>query len=85
MKTKLILVVNFLFSLRVNEIPNKTFILDSHQSFICSAGQEERRAGGIKIFILKGKTYLNIEQLEVLKMRGGGERGGRWRHNYVHV
>jgi hypothetical protein len=34
---------------------------------------------------LKEKTYLNIEQLEVLKMRGGGERGGRWRHNYVHV
>jgi hypothetical protein len=38
-----------------------------------------------KYSILKGKTYLNIEKLEVLKMRGGGERGGRWRHNYVHV
>jgi hypothetical protein len=32
---QLILVVNFLFGLRVNEIPNKTFILDSHQPFIC--------------------------------------------------
>jgi hypothetical protein len=53
--------------------------------FIFSAGLEERRAGSIKIFILKWKTYLNIEQLEILKMRGGGERGGRWRHNYVHV
>jgi hypothetical protein len=30
------LVVNFLFGLRVNEIQNKTFILDSHQPFICS-------------------------------------------------
>jgi hypothetical protein len=33
---QLILVVNILFGLRVNEIPNKTFILDSHQLFICS-------------------------------------------------
>jgi hypothetical protein len=32
----LILVFNFLFGLRVNEIPNKTFILDSHQPSICS-------------------------------------------------
>jgi hypothetical protein len=32
----IILVVNFLFGLRVNEIPNKTFILDSHRPFICS-------------------------------------------------
>ena len=31
---QLILVVNFLFGLRVNEIPNKTFILDSHRPFI---------------------------------------------------
>jgi hypothetical protein len=29
------LVVNFLFGFRVNEIPNNTFILDSHQPFIC--------------------------------------------------
>ncbi len=36
-RTQLILVVNFLFGLRVNEITNKTFyILDSHQPFICS-------------------------------------------------
>jgi hypothetical protein len=28
-----ILVVNFLFGLRVTEIPNKTFILDSHRPF----------------------------------------------------
>ncbi len=34
---QLILVVNFLFALRVNEIPNKTFILDSHWPFLCSA------------------------------------------------
>ncbi len=34
---QLFLVVNFLFSLRVNEIQNKTFILDSHRPFICSA------------------------------------------------
>jgi hypothetical protein len=34
---QLILVVNFLFGLRVNEIPNMTFILDSHRPFICSA------------------------------------------------
>ncbi len=33
---QLILVVNFLFGLTVNEIPNKTFILDSHMPFICS-------------------------------------------------
>jgi hypothetical protein len=33
---QLILVVNLLFGLRVNEIPNKTFILDSHRPFICS-------------------------------------------------
>ncbi len=33
---QLILVANFLFGLRVNEIPNKTFILDSHWPFICS-------------------------------------------------
>jgi hypothetical protein len=33
---KIILVVNFLFALRVNEIPNKTFILDSHRLFLCS-------------------------------------------------
>jgi hypothetical protein len=32
----LILVVNLLFGLSVNEIPNKTFILDSHEPFICS-------------------------------------------------
>ncbi len=32
---QLILVVYYLFSLRVNEIPNKTFILDSHWPFIC--------------------------------------------------
>ncbi len=36
---QLILVVNFLFGLRVNEIPNKTFILDSHRPFICSEVQ----------------------------------------------
>jgi hypothetical protein len=36
---QLILGVNFLFGFRVNEIPNETFILDSHQPFICSAGQ----------------------------------------------
>jgi len=34
---QLILVVNFLFGLRVNEIPNKTFTLESHRPFICSA------------------------------------------------
>ncbi len=34
---QLILVVNFLFGLRVNGILNKTFILYSHPSFICSA------------------------------------------------
>jgi len=28
----------FLFCLRVNEIPNKTFILESQRPFICSAG-----------------------------------------------
>jgi hypothetical protein len=33
---QLILVVNFLFALRVNEIPNKTFLLDSHRPFLCS-------------------------------------------------
>jgi hypothetical protein len=33
---QLILVVNFLFGWRVNEIPNKTFILDSHRPSICS-------------------------------------------------
>jgi hypothetical protein len=32
----LILVVNFLSGRRVNEIPNKRFILDSQRSFICS-------------------------------------------------
>jgi hypothetical protein len=26
----------FLICLRVNEIPNKTFILDSHRPFLCS-------------------------------------------------
>jgi hypothetical protein len=31
----LVLAINFLFVLRVNEIPNKTFILDSHRPFIC--------------------------------------------------
>ncbi len=30
-------VVNFLFGLTVNEIPNKTFILDAHRPSICSA------------------------------------------------
>ncbi len=30
-------IVNFLFGLRVNEIPNKTFLLDSHRPSICSA------------------------------------------------
>ncbi len=39
---KLILVVNFLIGLRVNEIPNETFILDSHWSFLCTGG----RGGG---------------------------------------
>jgi hypothetical protein len=34
---QLILVVNLLLGSRVNEITNKTFILDSHQLFICSA------------------------------------------------
>ncbi len=34
---QLILAVNFLFGLRVNEIPNKTFIFDSHWPFICTA------------------------------------------------
>jgi hypothetical protein len=33
---KLIHVINVLFGLRVNEIPNKTFIWDSHQPIICS-------------------------------------------------
>jgi hypothetical protein len=33
---QLIFVVNFLFGLRVSEILNKTFMLDSHQPFICS-------------------------------------------------
>ncbi len=36
-KKQLILVVNFLFCLRVNEIPNKTLILDSHGFFFCNA------------------------------------------------
>jgi hypothetical protein len=40
--TKLILVVNFLFGLRVNEIPNETFILDFHQSFLCTGGEGRR-------------------------------------------
>ncbi len=35
---QLILLVIFLFAFRVNETPNKTFILDSHRPFICSAG-----------------------------------------------
>ncbi len=30
-------VVNFLFGFTLNEIPKKTFILDSHQPFICGA------------------------------------------------
>ncbi len=34
---QLILVVNFLFGSRVNEIANKPFILDSHRLFLCSA------------------------------------------------
>jgi hypothetical protein len=38
---QLTLVVNFLFGLRVNEILNKTFILDSHQPFICSVGEAQ--------------------------------------------
>ena len=33
---QLVLVVNSLFGLRVHEIPNKTFILDSHLPFIGS-------------------------------------------------
>jgi hypothetical protein len=37
---QLILVVNFLFGLRENEIPNKTFILDSHLPFICSVSMD---------------------------------------------
>ncbi len=32
------ILANFLFVLRVNEIPNKTFTLDSHRPFICSEG-----------------------------------------------
>jgi hypothetical protein len=36
---QLILVVNFSFGLRVNEIPNKTFISDSYQPFICSVAE----------------------------------------------
>ncbi len=32
-----ILVVNFLFGLKMNEIPNKTFISDSHRPFLCNA------------------------------------------------
>ncbi len=35
-RKQLILVVNFFFGLRVNEIPNKIFILDSHRPSICS-------------------------------------------------
>jgi hypothetical protein len=38
-KKQLILGVNFLFGCRVNEIQNETFILDSHQPFICSPGE----------------------------------------------
>jgi hypothetical protein len=34
---QLILGVNFLVGFRVNEIPNETFLLDSHQPFICSS------------------------------------------------
>ncbi len=34
---QLILVVIFLFAFRVNEIQNKTFILNSHRPFICNA------------------------------------------------
>jgi hypothetical protein len=33
---QLVLVVNFLFGLRVNEIPNKTLILDFRRPFLCS-------------------------------------------------
>jgi len=44
---QLIFVVNFLFGLRVNEIPNKTFMLDSYQPIICSVVlREELLAGG---------------------------------------
>ncbi len=33
---QLILVVNFIFGLRVNEIQNQTFLLDSHRTFLYS-------------------------------------------------
>ncbi len=49
---QLILVVNFLFGLRVNEILNKTFLLDSHRPFICSVLVY---TGGLSI-----KTFLGI-------------------------
>ncbi len=35
-RTGLIAITIFLFCVRVNEIPNETFILDSHRPFICS-------------------------------------------------
>jgi hypothetical protein len=45
---QLILVVNFLFGLRVNEITNKKLILESHRPFICS------------VFLMV--QYLNVRQ-----------------------
>ncbi len=38
---QLILVVNFIFGLRVNGIPNQIFIFDSHRTFVCILAQKE--------------------------------------------
>jgi hypothetical protein len=44
----IILVVNLLFGLGVNEIPNMTFIFDSHRPFILQCWKR-----AVKIFYLK--------------------------------
>jgi hypothetical protein len=53
MEKQLILVVDFSFGLRVNEIPNKTFLLNSPRPFICSDGH--RRTTYSSMFSVKGK------------------------------
>ncbi len=64
---QLILVVNFLFGLRVNEIPDKTLILDSHRPFICSVIVSQWEDAGFEpVDLTQQCSYWRIEEWDCI-------------------
>ncbi len=77
---QLILVVNFLFGFSVNEIPNKTLILDSHRPFICSVIVSQWEDAGFEpLDLTQHCSYWCIEEWDCIEGRPGVYRSSSYR------